>query len=144
MKKLIKVLRIWIFLRKNAWAIFVLGTLATFFNKPGQEWIFLLGMQAICYSLLTIILSSILIKVKKELIHAKQRLESTKADCDVGDKLFEWRINMPSNESITLDDPVAQKLIRRQIKTKKKFLKMHKFIKNKSSYTVRFRSLLTS
>lgn len=141
MKKLIKVLRIWIFLRKIAYVIFVLGALATLLNKPGREWIFWLGIQAVCYSLVTMMILSILIKVKKELIHSMQRLDATNADCDASEKLFRWRIEHYDDG---LGNPVTQRLIRRQIKTKKKFLKTHKFIKDKPSYTKHFRSLLTS
>ena len=55
-------------------------------------------------------------------LHSAQRLQATNADCDAGDA---WQEYLEEHPGIDRDDPGFFRLIRHQIKTRKRFAKIH-------------------
>lgn len=63
----------------------------------------------------------VLIKAKKEAIHAKQQLEAVEADCNAENHLFELMISDPERKNKKL----WKRQVAHQIKTRKRFIKIH-------------------
>lgn len=101
----------------------IVAGVAIFTNPISSLW-FSIGLQTIGYVIAASVCLSQLITAKKWLIHARQQLETTNADCDAGDALHRWIMEHPERD---FSDPIAQRLLRRQIKAQKRFFKIHRF-----------------
>ena len=65
-------------------------------------------------------------------INSAQKLQATNEDCDAGDA---WQEYLLANPRISRDDPGFQRLVRKQIKARKFFAKVHKLpVKEHTDY----------
>lgn len=123
MQKDIRQLKVLFKLRCTVNLLAIVAGIVALTNPISSLW-FSIGLQTLAYVFVASMCLSTIITAKKGLIHARQQLETTNADCDAGDALQRWIMNHPDRD---FSDPTAQRLLRRQIKAQKRFLKIHRF-----------------
>lgn len=123
MQKDVRQLKVLFKLRCVVNLLAIVAGIAVLTNPISSLW-FSIGLQMLAYVFVVALCLSPIITAKKWLIHARQQLEATNADCDAGDALHRWIMEHPERD---FSDPTAQRLLRRLIKAQKRFLKIHRF-----------------
>ncbi len=97
---------------------------ATMLASTYHSLLFTAVFQLFCYSIVALILLRTVIDQVKGLVHAMQQLEATNMHCDAEETFHRWYMD---NLDKGLAHPTAQRLLKRQIKMRKRFEKIHRF-----------------